>query len=255
MIGNTIIGAAFESKQIRNLVVDGGTDAFVEPDAGFSRRLFKIRAADAGGHRSSASILVHRMYASRGYLSTSLPEQQCLNDITLVANDSEETIGTMSVGFDKPGGLLVDALFPDEVNALRRAGRKVCEFTKLAVDNPNRSRRVLASLFHVAYIYAHRLRGFDRLLIEVNPRHVLYYQQMLGFTRLGPQRLNQRVNAPAVLLALDFEHAQHEIGRLAGRAELFRSERSLYPYFFSIAEEAGIVGRLQHDRSVTGPTH
>ena len=57
------------------------------------------------------------------------------------------------------------------------------------------SRRVLASLFHVAYIIAHRVNVFDDLLIEVNPHHVRFYERMLGFAVQGLERLNPRVNA------------------------------------------------------------
>jgi hypothetical protein len=78
----------------------------------------------------------------------------------------------------------------------------------------------------------------------VNPRHVSYYERMLGFVVAGPQRVNLRVNAPAVLLCLDFEHARAQIARVGGRPEVSPLERSLYPYFFSAAEEAGIVDRL-----------
>jgi len=113
------------------------------------------------------------------------------------------------------------------------------------MDNLVHSRRVLASLFHVAYIYAHRIRGVDQLMIEVNPRHVRYYERMLGFKVSGPQRLNRRVSAPAVLMSLDFRHAHEQINRLGGKPELADMNRSLYPLFFSVPEEAGIVGRLR----------
>ena len=87
--------------------------------------------------------------------------------------------------------------------------------------------------------------GFDSLLIEVNPRHVRYYERMLGFRVIGSQRMNRRVNAPAVLLCLDFSHAQAQIEKLGGQPELALHDRSLYPYFFSVEDEAGIVGRLK----------
>lgn len=210
-----------------------------------SQRLFNIRSADSFGQRSSASILINRMYASRGYPSKPLPEDPPPTRITLVASENEATVATITVGFDSPEGLHVDALFSDQANALRDAGRAICEFTTLAMDSVVRSRRVLASLFHSAYIYAHRVMDFDSLLIEVNPRHVSYYQRMLGFEAIGPQRFNLRVNAPAVLLCLDFAHAREQIARFGGRPECARTERSLYPDFFSAAEEAGIVSRLQ----------
>ena len=244
-MGNTIIGVPFESEHpLRSLIVDQGeVSGFDEQDVG--RRLFKIRAADSHGHRSSASILINRMYATRGYQSTPLPSETAPDRITLTASDEDQLIGTLSIGFDSPIGLLCDELYLDEINALRDAGMRVCEFTKLAMDNVAQSKRVLASLFHVAYIYAHRMKGTHCLVIEVNPRHVRYYERMLGFRACGPQRMNRRVSAPAVLMALDFSHASNQIGRFGGRAESPEATRSLYPYFFSVAEEAGIVGRLR----------
>lgn len=247
---DTIIGVPFEPHApLRSLLQDQS-----EPDLGVhddevSQRLFKIRSADTCGQRSSASILINRMYRWRGYHTTPLPDQQMPTRITLVASDHDATIGTITVGFDSPAGLHADDPFGAETDALREAGHRVCEFTKLAMDSVVRSKRVLASLFHVAYIYAYRTMGFDTLLIEVNPRHVRYYQRMLGFEQLGPTRLNLRVNAPAVLLSLDFSHAHDQIERFGGRPEYSLVERSLYPYFFSIAEEAGIVGRLMRNQA------
>ena len=242
-MSNTIIGAPFEPRPSASSVLVDQMPGD-EPQSMSSRGIFKIRAANSSGQHSSARILVNRMYAARGYRSSTAMVNEPVNRITLVANDKEAVIGTLSLSFDGSDGLLVDSVFPQEADALRRNGKSLCEFTKLAVDTDARSRRVLASLFHVAYIFAHRLNGCHVLLIEVNPRHVRYYQRMLGFDVVGSERPNPRVNAPAVLLCLDFRHAQEQIGRLAGRPGAAKGDRSLYPYFFSIEEEAGIVGRL-----------
>lgn len=245
MHSDTIIGVPFdEGHPLRSMLQDG-LDVDSSSGLEISRRLFHIRMADSAGRRADASILINRMYATRGYRSSGLPEREASSRITLVASEHDSTIGTISIGFDSPSGLLVDSLFGTETAELRHTGHRLCEFTKLAMDNAVRSRRVLASLFHVAYIYSHRIYGGSSLLIEVNPRHVNYYKRMLGFKVVGPQRLNQRVNAPAVLLCLDLSHAQSQIARFGGRAERFASERSLYPNFFSPREENGIVGRLE----------
>jgi hypothetical protein len=242
--GSTIIGVPFETpRPLRTMLLDQNAANDV-PETGGSQRLFTIRAADSFGHRSSASILIDRMYATRGYRTNGLP-QPAPNRITLTACEHDEVMGTITVGFDSPSGLNVDELFRTEVDALRRQDRQVCEFTKLAMDSLVRSKRVLASLFHVAYIYAHRVNRFQDLLIEVNPRHVRYYERMLGFVVKGPERMNPRVDAPAVLMSLDFAHAHAQIQKFGGQQHLADSERSLYPYFFSPAEEVGIVGRLR----------
>ena len=208
-------------------------------------RLCRVRAADSDGHRSSATILVNRMYAWRGYdCAEGSAESRSQNRITLVATEHDSTIGTLTIGFDGAVGLLVDELFPDEAQQMRLDRTVLCEFTKLAVDSARQSKAVLASMFHTAFIYAHEVNHCDRVLIEVNPRHVRYYERMLGFVVRGSERTNLRVNAPAVLLSLDLSHARTQIDRFGGQPELVPVERSLYPYFFSHAEELGIVQRL-----------
>ena len=255
MAGDTIIGVPFDSHPLLQSLLQNPSEDDDLPAGETTVRAFKIRSADSSGQRSSASILIDCMYATRGYLTSPLPSEQLPTRITLVASEHDATIGTITIGFDSPAGLHVDDPFAEETRALRAAGRKICEFTKLAIDSVVRSKRVLASLFHVAYIYAHRMMGFDSLLIEVNPRHVRYYERMLGFTVFGERRLNRRVNATAVLLCLDFAHAADCISRFGGRPEFSVVERSLYPYFFSIAEEASIVGRLIRTQPDAAYTH
>jgi hypothetical protein len=246
---DTIISAVVESERgLRSMLArpHGGQEKLdLSVDSEVSLRLFKIRAADTEGERSSANILINRRYSWRGYDVPSLPDADTLDRITLVASDEDTTIGTLSIGFDGAEGLFVEELFPREVRALRDSARTICEFTKLAMDAVLGSKRVLASLFHVAYIYAYRVKGFDCLLVEVNPRHVRYYERILGFKVMGPERTNRRVNAPAVLLCLDFAHTEEQIRKFGGCPQASVTERSLYPYAFSVDEEAGIVGRLK----------
>ena len=244
MQSDTIIGVPFEEAHpLHSMLCDiGEPDGPIGPQ--ISRRLFQIRMADSAGRRSDASILINRMYATRGYRSSGLPERAAPSRITLVASEHDEIIGTITIGFDSPAGLLVEDLFATETQELRRAGRTVCEFTKLAMDSVVRSTRVLATLFHVAFIYSHRIVGASDLLIEVNPRHTTYYKRMLGFEVVAPERLNHRVNAPAVLMRLDFMHAHAQIAQFGGTLRPVGPARSLYPYFFSPADEAGISARL-----------
>lgn len=228
---------------LTSILAPGARPEQAEPHA-VSRRLFTIRTADSRGHRSGASILVNRMYATRGYHAKSLRNEPDSHRITLIAGEADLVMGTITIGFDSGDGLVSDELFRDEIDLFRTSGEQVCEFTTLAVDSVVKSKRVLASLFHVAYIIAHRINGIQSLVIEVNPRHVRFYEAMLGFEVAGPQRMNERVQAPAVLMRLSLAHAREQIARCGGRPDLAPVERSLYPYFFSPADEAGIVNRL-----------
>lgn len=204
---------------------------------------FKIRLANNEGQRSTASYLIEKMYAWRGYAASG--PKPAPNRVTLVASDAEKALATITAGFDGPEGLVVDDVYHEEIQALRQTGARIFELTKLAVDRNDQSRDVLAMMFHVAYMYARRLRDCTHIVIEVNPRHVKFYQRMLGFNILGPERTCPRVGAPAVLLMLPLDYGERQIALYGGKRHLGNTVRSLYPYFFSPAEEDGIVGRLK----------
>jgi hypothetical protein len=220
------------------------------PDGAVGPRRFKIKAAQSEERRGMVNSLLKNRYGWRGYSEVSLPTDGSVHKFTLTAVAEEAIIGTITVSFDGPKRLSTDDAFGPEVALLRSQGRRICEFTKLAVDPTVGTKRVLAALFHVAYIVAHRIRGFDLLLIEVNPRHVRYYQRMLGFTGISEERMNQSVNAPAVLLSVEFSYVMEQIGQFGGHPDLMSSERSLYPGFFSLKEEAAILSRMQSKQSL-----
>lgn len=205
---------------------------------------FKIRLASTAGVRSGASYLIEKRYAWRGLPVTH--KAAAPGEVTLVASDTTHALATISVRFDGLAGLAADELYREEVEAMRARGARLCEFTRLAVDPGPQSRELLAMLFHVAYMYARRLRECTDLLIEVHPRHEHFYGRMLGFRKAGSQRPCPRVGgAPAVLLWLPLDHAQREIALHGGERAHAGALRSLYPLFFSPHDENGIVGRLQ----------
>ena len=205
---------------------------------------FKIRIVNNSSRRIRASSLLQRRYAWRGYSVNPL-ERNAPDRVTLSAYVEDETVATITAGLDSEEGMYVAQLYPEEVGALRAEGRKLCEFTKLAVDESVRSHAVLGAIFHVACMYVINLHQCTDVLIEVNPRHVRFYQRMLGFKRAAGERLDPAVNAPAVLLRLDLAHCAKEIARLGGRRKLGEGERSFYSYFFAPEEADRIVGRLR----------
>ncbi|TWI62995.1 hypothetical protein IP91_03835 [Pseudoduganella lurida] len=208
-------------------------------------RTFGIRLADTEEGRNSASLLINKMYAWRGYASAHRIEAHP-NRITLAASEKGNTIGTVTLGIDSPAGILADEIFRDQVDGLRLSGARVCEITKLAFDHTVRSKGALAALFHTVFIYSYHIHRCTHALIEVNPRHRRFYEHMMGFRRLGDVRENPRVQAPAYLLAIELAEMAERIRELGGTAERpgSQAQRSLYPYFFSQREEDGIVHRL-----------
>ena len=204
---------------------------------------YGIRLLDTPDGRNSASMLINKMYAWRGYGSNHTFTNDP-NRITLNASDKGDVVGTVTIGIDSPAGLAGDAIFKEELDRLRAGGAKLCEFTKLAFDTSVRSKAALANLFHLAVIYARDLHGCTDIVIEINPRHRRFYEHMLGFKREGDLKINPRVNAPAYLLRVNLEYVTEQIQRHGGTWSSESTERSFYPFFFSPREEAGIRNRL-----------
>lgn len=237
--GATIYGDV--ALRLKSLTVEE-LDSFRD-DPGANPGAFKIRIARSPKLHRDATILVEDRYTWRGLL----PPRSHVdpNLLTFVAYDEGTLVGTVGIRLDSPDGLAADGLYPDEINAVRAGGYRVCEFTRLAVDASSVSKPVLAALFQTAYLFAYRLRHFNIAVIEVNPRHVAYYKRALGFDILGPERHNARVDAPAVLMCTPFESIAENLKRYAGRAPEEVKSRSLFVYGFTPSEEAGILARLR----------
>jgi hypothetical protein len=205
---------------------------------------FGIRLTDTAEGRNRASMLVSKMYAWRGYAGihhiTDDP-----NRLTLTATHKSEAIGTLTLGIDSPARLHADQVFGAELDAFRAAGAKLCEFTKFAFDAAGRSKTTMANLFHLAVIYARDIHHCTDIVIEVNPRHRRFYEQMLGFECFSELRNNLSVNAPAFLLKVGLDFVTEQIAHYGGTWESEPNQRSFYPYFFSPREEQGILHRLQ----------
>jgi hypothetical protein len=219
------------------------SDAIIESSDEFENR-FEVRVANSSSRRWRASSLIQRRYAWRGYAATPLACESP-SRVTLSACIEDETVATITAGIDSDEGLYVAQCYAEEVRGLREEGRRLCEFTKLAVDESVRGHAVLGAIFHVACTYSIELHGCTDVLIEENPRHVRFYERMLGFEQAAEERLDPAVNAPAVLLRLDLGHCASEMARLGGRRKS-AGERSFYPFFLAPMHSAEIVSRLQH---------
>ena len=214
-------------------------------DACFLKRGdFSISLNASPGLRTEVGALIKRMYSWRGYETENVVvSSHNPNRLTLEATIGRRLVGTLTLGLDSEEGLSADELYFDEINEFRREGRKLCELTKLAVDPQYSSKEILASLFHLAYIYGHKIHKATDLFIEVNPRHAGFYRRMLGLAQIGEERSCRRVQAPAVLMHLELDYVNAQISSLAGSCR--SRTKSLYPYFFSKHEEKGLTNTLR----------
>jgi hypothetical protein len=204
--------------------------------------------SDFGGLDGDALDLVERRYGDRGLVTTRerYASRDDGGDIVCTARDGDEIVGTLSVRFDSAGGLHADLLFGAELDEWRAAGMRLCEFGGLAVDRHSHDpKRVLAQIFHLGYLHAHRRAGCDRLVIEVNPRHVPFYRRCLGLLPLTAARHNPRVEAPAVLMSIAFADVREQIALWGGQPDMQAAARTFYPLAWDEATEATMLARLQ----------
>lgn len=204
--------------------------------------LLEVKLARSDADRLQACDLINRMYDWRGYGHDHVIPQG-VGHSTFLASLDRALVGTITLAVDMGEGLAADRIFRDELDGFRRIpGASLCELTKFAFDAEIPSRKLLASLFHIVFIYGTRHHCCTHLFIEVNPRHRRFYEAMLGFRPVGPVKTNESVHAPSQLMWLEVSNIAALISEQAGQDSA--SSRSLYPLFLSRRDERDVRSRL-----------
>jgi hypothetical protein len=204
---------------------------------------FKIRMARRTSVLEDALGLLNRRYRQRGYgfQTLSLSKQR----MTIVAYEGRRVMGTLTVQLDTGAGLLGDECFKPELDGLRSQGASLCEFIKLATASDAPMPATLASMFHVAFIFAHQIHSATHAAIEVNPRHAAFYKRVLGFSQHGTPTGNPRVNAPGVLLVGDFRRIGEQLRARDQPAADGNGPPAFFAHSFANQEAEGIRRRIE----------
>lgn len=206
-----------------------------------------VRVAETDACRRSAAMLINRMYAWRGY-ATGCPMAARPSETMFTASIDADIVGTLTLAADSDEGLAVEKTFPQEVRHFRNdPGSSLCELKRFAVDADMSSKNLLAALFHTVLIYGSDRYASTDLFIEVNPRHIRFYEAMLGFQRIGGLRTNLSVDAPSQLMWLRVANIRRMVEQYKGNRT--GTCRSLYPYFLSPQDEQQICARIAAARS------
>jgi hypothetical protein len=202
---------------------------------------FTIRVATSDEDLIAAEQIINRLYGWRGYgAQHTLTRHE--SRTTFIAAHGADTLGTLTLSVDSTDGLNVDASFPEELAGLRERGASVCELTKFAFDPSAQSKPLLAILFHTIFTYGTHHHSCTDLLIEVNPRHVRFYEAALGFQKLGGLKTNTVVNAPSQLMRLPVCEIEDNIERFAGEGP--GSNHSLYRHFLRREDARTLQARI-----------
>jgi hypothetical protein len=177
-------------------------------------RPIEVKIASARDEFEQAFQLLAARYEARGYEVPStklfrftsyhvLPETT-----TFVAKERDRVVATLSLVPDtRLLGLPMEAIYGEEIAALRRAGHRLREVTSLADQDlsPREFLPVFMALIRLM-VHSHARHGCDTWVLTVNPRHSRFYRKALGAEPLGPRRSYPSVQAhPAEAFRIDRE--------------------------------------------------
>ena len=168
--------------------------------------------------------LVYRSYLRRGLIGPNphglhtVPQAVGPRTAVVFARRETRVVTTVSAYADGEGGLPLDAVFPDELNALREQGQHLVEIGLLAErhDRPGRSVDTLLEMMRFVFFYALGLGG-DSIIVGVHPHHVKFYQRLIAFDPISDVRRYSAVrDHPVVLLQLEFARKLRRTPRYRG---------------------------------------
>jgi hypothetical protein len=159
-------------------------------------RDIRVKIATRRSEFEQAYELLAANYRARGYEAPGdkpfrfTPHHALPGTVTIVALDGDRVVATVTLVPDTPLlSLPMETIYGPEVARLRAAKHRLAEWISLADTDLSIREfvQVFKSLIRVGFQY-HRDRGGDCWIITVNPRHSNFYQKVLGFVPMGPQR-------------------------------------------------------------------
>lgn len=221
------VGVRF-SKRARGVSAVRQPSVLEQPD----RDLPNVSVSPVGDYEDlcAAFKLVHDRYVDSGYMEANISHKRygALQLLpvsrTFIAREGGVIAGTATVVLDSRAGLPSGRLFKKEFAELRIQRRSIAEGTMFACQptSDRVSREVIRQLMRSVFWWCN-LIGLDDLCVVVNPKHLIFYQRMLGFEPLsGTKGCRYVKGAPGILLRLDLRSI------LEGTKELTSSARSIF---------------------------
>jgi hypothetical protein len=200
-----------------------------------NRRCLKI--AETQNELEQAFALVYREYLREGYIKDRKKSglhfniHHILPETAVFILKSSTVISTLTHILDsKLFGLPMDYLYCKELKPLRNANRKLVELSSLATSREACGQNLFLYLFREAYWYA-RERNVDDFCIMVNPKHVKFYEKILFFEEIGPEKYYPKVGAPAVALRLNLEEFDKKLEQECSDLD---SDRNMHAFVHSV---------------------
>ena len=239
------------SAALRNMSIIENEEVLLEKD---KTSEFTIKVANTLEEREAVFNLGYRVYLEKGYVKENTNQWLVLDydakpeTLILMVKDKNNNIaGSVTLVFKNKSSLPAEKIYKEEINLLAVNGKKLVEISRLVIDpNYRNSKEIILLLFNYLSIYAHHIKSYDSLMIQVNPRHVGYYEKLLNFQEIGQEKMCPSVqNAPAILMELPLAKYQSEVKRFSNNPSQNKKERLLYASFLKADQESLVAYYLE----------
>jgi len=216
---------------------------------------FTIKIANTLEEREGVFKLAYQVYLEKGYIKENKDEWMVQNydsvketTILIVQDKLKNIVGSVTLVFDGTSKLPAEKIYDEELTVLRKQKERIAEISRLVIDPHYRnSKEILVLLFNYSYIYSYFVQNYTCFAIEVNPRHIAYYQMLLHFRTIGTEKPCPSVqSAPAILMYIPLKHGQDEVLRLSKNTVPEKNDRSLYHYFAKPEQQSLVAYYLQN---------
>ncbi len=180
---------------------------------------FRVRVARSTLDYRCAFSLVKRSYDDRGYTThhingfRMLPQHTLPESTVLVAVDGRQVVGTLTVILDSPAGLPIEEAYPDAIQALRRRGARLVEYSSLAVDPAHRRQGVARLMFLMANHLAFSRFDCTHCTIGVIPQAAPLYRALFDFHALGAPFRHDELGCSGIGLCQDLRKVRQFVRR------------------------------------------
>lgn len=189
--------------------------------------------------------LVMSTYMKHGYLKEKTEFLEKMSGfagvtITIVAENHNDMIGTLSVVLDSENKLPLDGLYPIETESLRRENRELCELSQFAVSEGGM--KTSLQLCKYAKVIAVDIFHLTDFVITANPKHQSFYLKILKFVPFADDEVDHPhlSEVGATPLRLDLLTFEELYRHASGRSRFLH----LHDFFFG-EEIKGIAGTLR----------
>ena len=179
--------------------------------------------------------LVYKEYFKAGYVKKATSSKMMLSTYSLlpktivwIVKFNDTVVSTLTQIFDSSLGLPLDEVYKKELDELRSEGRSMVELSALAISSKYRWQNAYMPLFRNMLRHVLSCEATD-LCIAVNPKHRIFYKEILLFEDIGEKKYYPKVNAPSVAMRLDLTTAEKRFEQVYGQ---MKPELNLHHYFF-----------------------